>query len=119
MELITIDDKYTTETLFVFNKNGITYPKEGDIVELLSVEKYPRLGKIGLVIHPHQNQYIRGSVAGISGDNQVSFSHKRFSTLLGGQLDEEELRNWNKNKEKEHLLVEISPKKKENEKMEL
>jgi hypothetical protein len=113
MELICINSDYDAKTLEVFSRNSITYPKIDEIVTLLRIEKYPRLGRIGLIVAPYQEQYIRGSVAGIEGDNEVSFNSKRFVTLLGSELTSEMLKNWQKEEKNSENLVEktIKPKK--------
>lgn len=90
-ELICIDDSYTAEQLAVFALNNIKFPKEGELVELLKVVKYPRKGTIGLIIAPYQGQFIKGINMGVEGSVELSFNYKRFAKLNGEQFTEEEI----------------------------
>lgn len=106
MELICINDKYPEEFLKVFLKHEIRYPKENEIVTLVGWEKLPRVNKTGFYVEPYTKQFIPGEIMGITGEKEVSFDSKRFTTLLGEEVTEEQLQEI-KNEEK---LVVKSPK---------
>ena len=98
-ELITINDSYTEQCLKVFAKWGITYPKEGDIVELVRVDKLLRVNKIGLIVKPHDGQYIKDIAHGLEIEKEVSFDKSRFTTLLGESITEEMLKEFKQTKD--------------------
>lgn len=109
-ELVCINDKYTVDYLAVFAKNSISYPKEGEIVSLIELVKYPRLKRTGVIVAPYDNQWISGKIFGTEGTVQVSFDINRFTDLLGNKITEKQLVE----EIRELALVEIltSPKKK-------
>lgn len=119
-ELLCINSDYEPWQLQGFLKNKIRYPKEGDIVELLRVVKYPRVNKTGLIVAPYDNQWIeitQGTEVdkvGVSGKMEVSFDRKRFTHLNGKPITSEELKKFNKS-QKEENFVKIELKPKENE----
>lgn len=96
MELICINDSYEPKQLEVFALNNIKFPKEGELVELLRVVKYPRKGTIGLIVSPYQNQFIKGINMGVEGEMELSFSYKRFAKLNSEIITEEEIREIKK-----------------------
>ena len=112
MELICVDDKFEGKVLEVFNKWNIKLPKEGQIVELLRVVKYSRISKVGLIVSPLQGQFIPGEIMGQSGEVEVSFDKKRFTTLLHQELTTEMLNEFKKQEKFEKVLV--KPIKKDN-----
>lgn len=111
MELICINSSYGEDYLRVFNKYGISYPKEGEIVTLVRVDKYPRLKRIGLIVSPYNNQFISGEIMGVKGDVEVSFSKDRFTTLLGVSITDEMIKEFKD--EQKGILEPIKIKKDE------
>ena len=105
MELIVVDDKFDSKTLEVFTRHQIKLPVEGQIVELLKVIKYPRIGKVGLIVAPLQGQFISGEIMGQSGMVEVSFDKKRFNTLLKQELTTEMLEEFKKQEKLEKVTV--------------
>lgn len=112
MELITVNDSYTPEHLAVFAKWGITYPKQDEIVELVRVEKYRTRGKTGLIVKPHEGQFIPDKAYGQEVKVEVSFDKSRFTTLLGLEITEAMLREF---KENESILMPLKDKEHEKE----
>ena len=115
MELLVIDDKYPEAYLAIFAKNGIRYPKEGQIVELLRVVNYPKLKRKGFVVAPFQGQFLSGvNEFGIEGSNEVDFNSKRFAHLDKNEITEEEINQFKKVSKEEKVLI---PKKEEEERI--
>lgn len=109
MELICINDIYTQDQLDIFLKYEIKYPKEGEIVELVGIDK-TRMG-VGLFVSPYHNQYIKSIAYGVETSREVSFSSKRFTTLLGEPITTEMLQEIKKNmqKPKEYAKINENP----------
>lgn len=116
MELITINDSYSSEHLAVFAKWGIKYPKVDEIVELLRIDKYRTRGKTGLIVKPYEGQFIKGEAYGQEIMVEVSFDKSRFTTLLGLKLTDSMLREFKEN-QKNNTSAPIPPKTKENERI--
>lgn len=91
MELICINDKYSEGHLKVFNKYGIQYPKEGEIVSVVRIDFLPLQGKTGLIVSPYDNQFIPSEKYGIKSEKEVSFNKERFLTLDKRELTNLEL----------------------------
>ena len=91
-ELICINDSYTEDFLKVFNKYNIKFPKKNEIVTLLRIEKLPRINKIGFIVRPYENQFIKGINFGIESEKEVSFDYKRFTKLDSSEFTEEEIK---------------------------
>ena len=91
-ELICINDSYTEDFLKVFNKYNIKFPKKNEIVTLLRIEKLPRINKIGFIVQPYENQFIKGINFGIESEKEVSFDYKRFTKLDSSEFTEKEIK---------------------------
>jgi len=94
MELLVINDKYDENTLQFMSKYNIRFPKEGQIVQLLRVLKFPKLKKVGLVVAPYQEQMIPGKAYGLDIEIEMSFDKNRFVTLNKLELTDELLNDF-------------------------
>lgn len=91
MEVLCINDSYTPDSLQVFAKHNIKYPKANEICEVTRVKKYPRAGKVGFFLKGYEGQFIFGKKYGLDVSSEVSFDSKRFAKLDGTPLSEEEI----------------------------
>lgn len=108
-ELLVIDAQFTEQQLLIFAKHKINLIKEGEIVTLVKIDKLKRMGKVGLIVSPYDNQWIIDQ----GFEKEVSFDKKRFTTLLGDQITDEMIEEEIKSaKTQEKVLV--KPLKKEN-----
>jgi len=106
-DLLCINDKFDEKTLQVFAKHEIRHPKEGEIVQLVKIDKLKRLGKTGLIVAPYQNQWIKDQ----GFEKEVSFDKSRFTTLLGQPISEEDIeQELQDSKQKAKEFVKITPK---------
>lgn len=106
-ELLVIDAQFTEDQLLVFAKHKINLIKEGEIVNLVKVDKLRGIGKVGLIVSPYDNQWIIDK----GFEKEVSFDKKRFTTLLGNQITDEMIEEEIKlSKTKQKELIKITPK---------
>jgi len=106
-ELLVIDAQFTEDQLLVFAKHKINLIKEGEIVNLVKVDKLRGIGKVGLIVSPYDNQWIIDK----GFEKEVSFDKSRFTTLLGQPISEEDIeQELQDNKQKAREFVKITPK---------
>lgn len=93
MELICINDTYSSEVLNYFKKYNIKYPKKDEMVEFLRLVKSSVNNKVGIVVKPYENQMVKiMHPFGVEGLIEQSFDINRFAKLNGDLMSEEEVK---------------------------
>lgn len=97
-EVVCIDDVYSADTLAFWALHGVQHPRKDGLYNVAEVVRHTT-GDIGVRLEEIQNPLvpIMHPILGKQMLN-VSFSIKRFRTLIGDSISKEEIENLIKEK---------------------